>query len=121
MQTFSKQERLCGKKQIDNLFATGESFKEGSFAVIWKTQKGNPEFPAQIIGASAMLGAIVCIFRNAASLILLQAIAVGVLVGQEPAKRPLWKSTALVGSPEPSYSCGARFPCCCFPFLFSVH
>jgi ribonuclease P protein component len=49
MQTFSKQERLCGKKQIDNLFAIGESFKEGSFAVIWKTQKGNPEFPAQIM------------------------------------------------------------------------
>ena len=49
MQTFSKQERLCGKKQIDNLFATGESFKEGSFAVIWKTKKGNPEFPAQIM------------------------------------------------------------------------
>jgi len=49
MQTFSKQERLCGKKQIDNLFATGESFKEGSFAVIWKTQKGNLEFPAQIM------------------------------------------------------------------------
>ncbi|HIE74384.1 MAG TPA: ribonuclease P protein component [Flavobacteriales bacterium] len=49
MQTFSKQERLCGKKQIDNLFATGESFKEGSFAVIWKTQKRNPEFPAQIM------------------------------------------------------------------------
>jgi len=49
MQTFSKQERLCGKKQIDNLFATGESFKEGSFAVIWETQKRNPEFPAQIM------------------------------------------------------------------------
>ena len=49
MQTFSKQERLCGKKQIDNLFATGESFKGGSFAVIWKTQKGNLEFPAQIM------------------------------------------------------------------------
>jgi|TARA_B100001964_G_C14227478_1_gene598356 ribonuclease P protein component len=49
MQTFSKQERLCGNKQIDNLFATGESFKEGSFTVIWKTQKGNPEFPAQIM------------------------------------------------------------------------
>ena len=49
MQTFSKQERLCGKKKIDNLFATGESFKEGSFAVIWKTQKGNSEFPAQIM------------------------------------------------------------------------
>ena len=49
MQTFNKQERLCGKKQIDFLFAKGEGFKEGSFAVIWKTQKGNPEFPAQIL------------------------------------------------------------------------
>ena len=49
MQTFNKQDRLCGKKQIDILFAKGEGFKEGSFAVIWKTQKGNPEFPAQIL------------------------------------------------------------------------
>jgi len=49
MQTFNKQERLCGKKQIDLLFTKGEGFKEGSFAVIWKTQNGNPEFPAQIL------------------------------------------------------------------------
>ena len=49
MQTFNKQERLCGKKQINLLFTKGEGFKEGSFAVIWKTQKGHPEFPAQIL------------------------------------------------------------------------
>jgi len=49
MQTFNKQERLSCKKQIDNLFATGDGFKEGNFAVIWRQQKGNPEFPAQIL------------------------------------------------------------------------
>ena len=35
--------------KIDQLFEKGEKFKEGSFAVIWKQQKGNPEFPAQIL------------------------------------------------------------------------
>ena len=49
MQTFRKEERLSGKKQIDFLFAKGEGFKEGSFAIIW-IEKANPlEFPAQVL------------------------------------------------------------------------
>ena len=49
MQTFSKQERLCGKKQIDQLFEKGEKFKEVSFAVIWQETKAKSEFPAKIL------------------------------------------------------------------------
>ena len=49
MQTFSKEERLCGKKQIDQLFEKGEKFKEVSFAVIWQKTKAKSEFPAKIL------------------------------------------------------------------------
>ena len=49
MQTFSKEERLCGKKQIDQLFEKGEKFKEGSFGVIWQETKEKSEFPAKIL------------------------------------------------------------------------
>ena len=49
MQTFSKEERLCGKKKIDQLFEKGEKFKEGSFGVIWQETKEKSEFPAKIL------------------------------------------------------------------------
>ncbi len=49
MQTFSKEERLCSKKQIDQLFEKGEKFKEGSFSVILQETKAKSEFPAQIL------------------------------------------------------------------------
>ena len=49
MQTFSKEERLCGKKQINQLFEKGEKFKEVSFAVIWQETKAKSEFPAKIL------------------------------------------------------------------------
>ena len=49
MQTFSKEERLCGKKQIDQLFEKGEKFKEVSFAIIWQEIKAKSEFPAKIL------------------------------------------------------------------------
>ncbi|MBC8266820.1 MAG: ribonuclease P protein component [Flavobacteriales bacterium] len=49
MQTFSKQERLCGKKKIDILFKKGNGFKAGSFAIIWDEEKRNLKFPAQIM------------------------------------------------------------------------
>ena len=49
MQTFSKEERLCGEKQIDQLFEKGEKFKEGSFGVIWQETKEKSEFPAKIL------------------------------------------------------------------------
>ena len=49
MQTFSKEERLCGEKEIDQLFEKGEKFKEGSFRVIWQETKEKSEFPAKIL------------------------------------------------------------------------
>tara|TARA_B110000116_G_scaffold271332_1_gene291804 strand:+ start:387 stop:761 length:375 start_codon:yes stop_codon:yes gene_type:complete len=49
MQTFSKEERLCGEKEIDQLFEKGEKFKEGSFGVIWQETKEKSEFPAKIL------------------------------------------------------------------------
>ena len=49
MQTFSKEERLCGKKQINQLFEKGEKFKEVSFAVIWQKTKAKSKFPAKIL------------------------------------------------------------------------
>ena len=36
MQTFSKEEKLCGKKKIDQLFEKGEKFNEGSFTIMWE-------------------------------------------------------------------------------------
>jgi ribonuclease P protein component len=36
MFTLSKSERLCSKKQIDDLFKTGKSLNEGDFRVVYK-------------------------------------------------------------------------------------
>jgi ribonuclease P protein component len=39
MQTFKKNERLCGKKTIDNLFINGSSFQDSVFRLAWNTEK----------------------------------------------------------------------------------
>ena len=39
MQTFPKNERLCGKTTIDNLFANGSSIKDSSFRLVWNTEE----------------------------------------------------------------------------------
>ena len=39
MQTFSKNERLCGKTTIDNLFANGGSIKDFPFRLVWNTEE----------------------------------------------------------------------------------
>ena len=39
MQTFPKNERLCGKTTIDNLFANGSSIKDSSFRLAWNTEE----------------------------------------------------------------------------------
>ncbi len=49
MQTFNKQERLCGKKKIDLLFASGQKFNEGNFRIIYQIAPTNSEFPAKIM------------------------------------------------------------------------
>lgn len=45
MNTFLKQERLCGKQQIDILFEHGKKFKNSSFLVIWQEIKDELLYP----------------------------------------------------------------------------
>jgi len=45
MNTFLKQERLCGKKKIDLLFDNGKKFKNPSFLIIWQEIKDELLYP----------------------------------------------------------------------------
>ncbi len=38
MQTFPKNERLCGKTTIDNLFENGSSIKDSLFRLVWNSE-----------------------------------------------------------------------------------
>ena len=49
MQTFNKNERLCGKKNIDYLFQKGKRFKTKKFLVIWEDSKKEQKSPAKIL------------------------------------------------------------------------
>jgi len=49
MQTFRKNERLCHKKSIDDLFLNGQSFFVYPFKIIWINIKEDVESPARII------------------------------------------------------------------------
>jgi len=49
MQTFSKNERLCGKRNTDYLFQKGKRFKTNKFLVIWEDSKKEQESPAKIL------------------------------------------------------------------------
>ncbi|MBU1013517.1 MAG: ribonuclease P protein component [Bacteroidetes bacterium] len=49
MQTFRKNERLCHKKSIDELFLNGQSFFVYPFKIIWISIKEDVEYPARII------------------------------------------------------------------------
>ena len=49
MQTFSKEERLCSKKVLEELIKSNSSLVLHPFKIIWSTQKGvNAKFPAQL-------------------------------------------------------------------------
>ena len=39
MQTFPKNERLCGKTTIDNLFENGSYIKDSIFSLVWNTEE----------------------------------------------------------------------------------
>ena len=39
MQSFPKNERLCGKTTIDNLFENGDSIKDSIFRLVWNTEE----------------------------------------------------------------------------------
>ena len=46
--TFKKEERLTKKKIISDIFLNGNSFNINSFSVLWKIEKLDTQFPAQI-------------------------------------------------------------------------
>ena len=49
MQTFRKNERLCHKKSIDELFLNGQSFFVYPLKIIWISINEDVESPARII------------------------------------------------------------------------
>ena len=49
MQTFLKNERLCGKTTIDNLFKNGNSIKYSIFRLVWKTEEFDNNTIAQTL------------------------------------------------------------------------
>ena len=49
MQTYSKNERLCRKTTIDNLFENGSSIKDSFFRLVWNTEEFDNEIIAQTL------------------------------------------------------------------------
>jgi len=49
MQTFRKNERLCGETTIDNLFTNGNSIKDSLFRLVWNTEDFDNETIAQTL------------------------------------------------------------------------
>jgi ribonuclease P protein component len=49
MQTFRKNERLCRKTSIDELFSKGQSFFVYPFKISWIVAPENSESPAQVL------------------------------------------------------------------------
>lgn len=48
-QAFTKKERLCSRKIIDELFSSGKSFSVHPFRIIWIETKLNASYPVQIV------------------------------------------------------------------------
>jgi len=49
MQTFTKNERLCGKTTIDNLFENGSSIKYSIFRLVWNIEEFDNDTIAQTL------------------------------------------------------------------------
>jgi len=49
MYTFKKEERLCNKKLIDELFHNGSSFLCYPYRVSWLAVEENAEYPVQVL------------------------------------------------------------------------
>ena len=49
MQTFLKNERLCGETTIDNLFTNGSSIKNPIFRLVWNAENFDDEIVAQTL------------------------------------------------------------------------
>ena len=48
-QAFTKKERLCSRKMIDELFSSRKSFSVRPFRIIWIETKLNASYPVQIV------------------------------------------------------------------------
>ena len=49
MQTFFKNERLCGKTTLANLFTKGSSIKDSLFRLVWNTEEFDNDIVAQTL------------------------------------------------------------------------
>ena len=49
MQAFPKNQRLCGKTTIDNLFTNGSTIKDSPFRLVWNTEEFDNEIVAQTL------------------------------------------------------------------------
>ena len=49
MQTFQKNERLCRKTTIDNLFINGRSINDSIFRLVWKVEEFDNSIIAQTL------------------------------------------------------------------------
>jgi ribonuclease P protein component len=47
--TFKKNERLCSRKAIDELYENGKSFYSGNFKIIFLVQNEIPLYPCQVV------------------------------------------------------------------------
>lgn len=47
--TFSRQERLSGRKRIEHLYSNGTSFSKGKWRIVWIIVENEDNFPAQVM------------------------------------------------------------------------
>lgn len=63
-QTFKKEERLCNKSIIDNLFSTGKHFWVSQFKIYYKEVDLNTEYPVQIVISASKRSIKKAVSRN---------------------------------------------------------
>ena len=64
MQTFKKDERLFGKKNITSLFDHGNSFLEYPFKVVWLESNDESRFPSKVLIAVSKKNIRKAVIRN---------------------------------------------------------
>jgi ribonuclease P protein component len=63
-ETFGKDERLCSRKIIDELFETGNIFYTTQFKVVWGRSPVPIPFPAQVVFSVSKRGFRLAVTRN---------------------------------------------------------
>ena len=61
---FSKEERLCHQKQIEELFSSGKSFSVYPFRFVWKLAKTGDKFPVKLMISVSKKGLRRAVKRN---------------------------------------------------------